>query len=103
MRAWLEIDLEKIKWNVNSLRSISRFSGCEIMAVLKADAYGHGAVPIGKMLNTIGVYSFSVATVDRGDSIKKTWNKRRNFNSRLYGFSENERSSPLQFKTDRCR
>lgn len=70
MRAWLEIDLEKIKWNVNSLRSILP-SGCEIMAVLKADAYGHGAVPIGKMLNTIGVYSFSVATVDEGIALRK--------------------------------
>lgn len=70
MRAWLEIDLEKIKWNVNSLRSILP-SGCEIMAVLKADAYGHGAVPIGKMLNTIGVYSFAVATVDEGIALRK--------------------------------
>ena len=70
MRAWLEIDLEKIKRNVNNLKSILP-SGCEITAVLKANAYGHGAVPVGKMLNQIGVYSFAVATVDEGIELRK--------------------------------
>lgn len=70
MRAWLEIDLEKIKWNVNCLRNMMP-SGCEMMAVIKANAYGHGAVPVGKILNGMGIYSFAVATVDEGIELRE--------------------------------
>ena len=51
--------------------------GTKIMAVIKADGYGHGAVPIAQMLEEISyVWGFAVATLDeaivlRAEGIQK--------------------------------
>lgn len=42
---WVEVDLESIQGNVNYIR---KTTGAEVMAVVKANAYGHGAVPVAK-------------------------------------------------------
>ena len=42
---WVEVDLECIQGNVNYIR---KTTGSEVMAVVKANAYGHGAVPVAK-------------------------------------------------------
>jgi alanine racemase len=39
---WLEVDLDAIKNNVHQLK---KTTGCEVMAVVKANGYGHGAIP----------------------------------------------------------
>ncbi|NLW10981.1 MAG: alanine racemase, partial [Clostridiaceae bacterium] len=47
-RSWAEIDLDALSANIRMIRTKVRRS-CEIMAVVKADAYGHGvdrAVPV---------------------------------------------------------
>lgn len=44
----LIIDLDAIQHNINSVKSRA---GAKVMAIIKADAYGHGAVPIGKLLH----------------------------------------------------
>ena len=44
-RAWAEIDLGAVRSNVRALR---RLSGRDLIAVVKANAYGHGAVSAGK-------------------------------------------------------
>ena len=41
------------------------------MAVVKADAYGHGALPVSSYLNRIGVRSFAVATLQEGIALRK--------------------------------
>ncbi|HBQ26482.1 MAG TPA: amino-acid racemase, partial [Syntrophomonas sp.] len=51
--------------NVKALREILP-AGSELMAVVKANAYGHGDVEIAANLNHIGVSSFAVATIDEG-------------------------------------
>ncbi|MFF1306460.1 alanine racemase, partial [Streptomyces sp. NPDC058307] len=43
LRARAEIDLAALRANVRALRA--RASGAAVMAVVKSDAYGHGAVP----------------------------------------------------------
>ena len=64
-RAWAEIHLASLGHNVEVLRSILPH-GCELMAVVKANAYGHGDVKIARYLNKIGVVSFAVATMEEG-------------------------------------
>ena len=44
---------------------------CALMPVLKADAYGHGAVWIGRKLNALGLRSFCVATAAEGAALRK--------------------------------
>ena len=40
------------------------------MPVIKADGYGHGAVPIAKELNKIGVDAFAVAILEEGITLR---------------------------------
>ena len=44
---------------------------CQILAVVKADAYGHGAVVITKALLRMGVTRFGVATMEEGLALRK--------------------------------
>jgi alanine racemase len=43
-RTWAEIDLGAVRHNVRALKRRAR--GARLMAVVKADAYGHGSVPV---------------------------------------------------------
>jgi alanine racemase len=59
---WAEISLSKLRRNYQRVR---RLAGTrKVMAVVKADAYGHGAVPVAKCLAECGVDWFGVATVE---------------------------------------
>jgi alanine racemase len=66
---WVEIDLEKLAFNFNSVKN---FIGGEIgfMAVVKADAYGHGAVECAKKLTRAGVDWFGVALPEEGSQLR---------------------------------
>lgn len=59
---WIEIDLDAIGDNVES---ITRIVGSQIaiMAVLKADAYGHGAIRTARTVLQHGAYALAVATL----------------------------------------
>ena len=59
-RSWVEIDLEQIKLNYNIYK---KSTSKNIMAVVKADAYGHGAVKVAKLLQEEGVQNFAVSNV----------------------------------------
>jgi serine/alanine racemase len=61
-RAWIEVNRENLKNNVNELKKCLR-EGCEIMAVVKANAYGHGDILVSRELNRLGIYNFAVATL----------------------------------------
>lgn len=64
-----EINLEHLAFNYHSVRN---FVGEEIefMAVVKADAYGHGAVECARRLQAEGVDWFAVATVEEGSELR---------------------------------
>ncbi len=68
-RAWKEIHYENLKYNVETLQSLLP-KGCEFMAVVKADAYGHGAVSTASYLNRLGIRAFAVATVQEGVELR---------------------------------
>lgn len=44
-RAWIALNLEHLRHNVAALQARLPL-GCQLMPVVKANAYGHGAVPI---------------------------------------------------------
>jgi alanine racemase len=45
--------------------------GCDILAIVKANAYGHGAVPVTKALIRAGIQRFGVATVAEGAQLRE--------------------------------
>jgi Alr-MurF fusion protein len=57
---WLRIDLDAIAGNVRALQT---FAGVPLMAVLKGDAYGHGAVRVARAASRAGAYAMAVATI----------------------------------------
>ena len=69
-RCWVEINLNLLKQNyLNYKKSLK--SGQEIIAVVKANAYGHGDVKVAKALEEIGVKHFAVATVEEGVRLRE--------------------------------
>lgn len=69
-RAWIEINLDNLEHNIKEIKKVMQ-EGSEIMAVVKANAYGHGSVMIAKKLNEIGIYNFAVATLQEGIELRK--------------------------------
>lgn len=69
-RAWVEVDSKALRQNAESLRSILP-GGCELMAVLKCEAYGHGAVKAARLLNGCGVRAFAVACAAEGVQLRR--------------------------------
>ncbi|MCX5698012.1 MAG: alanine racemase [Candidatus Omnitrophica bacterium] len=62
---WAEIDLGNLAHNFKQIkRSLS--SETKIMVCVKADAYGHGLIPVVKKLVELGVDYFGVASIDEG-------------------------------------
>ena len=68
-RAWIEIDLDNLSHNVKTLNKAMP-ARCELMAVVKAGAYGHGMYEIATHINRIGVKAFAVATIDEGMELR---------------------------------
>lgn len=61
-RSWIEVDLEKVKNNYIEYSKTLPYNS-EIIPVLKADAYGHGAVQVAKILQSLGVRFFAVSNL----------------------------------------
>lgn len=69
-RAWVEIDLTALAHNV---RTLKRFLApqTKLMAVVKADAYGHGAVTIAQTALANGADSLAIATLAEGVELRQ--------------------------------
>jgi alanine racemase len=65
-RCWAEIDLSALAFNVNQLKNL----GPEIIAVVKANAYGHGLHIVVPTLHRLGIKHFAVATVDEAMQLR---------------------------------
>lgn len=69
-RTWAEISLDALEHNYNQLRSkIS--DECMLLAVVKANAYGHGAERIALRLQVLGADYFAVATLDEAVTLRE--------------------------------
>ena len=69
-RAWIEVDLNNLKHNVSVLKKAMP-EGCDLMAVVKAEAYGHGCFDISTYINGLGVKAFAVATIDEAIELRR--------------------------------
>ncbi len=69
-RTWAEIDLDAIAHNVGVLCAFVRPAA--VMAVIKADAYGHGAVEIARAAMEAGVACLGVATLEEGIAVRRS-------------------------------
>lgn len=68
-RTWAEIDLDALAGNLRALRALLSPS-CRVMAVVKADAYGHGLVPVSRAALESGAQWLGVATLDEGIALR---------------------------------
>lgn len=70
-RVYAEIDLDAICQNVSAMKK-NIAKDTKILAVIKTDAYGHGAIPIAKELENMNdVFGFAVATAEEALDLRK--------------------------------
>ncbi|MCL2773082.1 MAG: alanine racemase [Oscillospiraceae bacterium] len=70
-RTWVQIDLDAIAENVRVINKILDGKS-KIMAMVKADAYGHGATFVAKELEASGVDFFGVSSVDEAMQLRES-------------------------------
>ncbi|MGM9994690.1 MAG: alanine racemase [Candidatus Avigastranaerophilus sp.] len=68
--AWVEINLDAIEKNILNLKSLVK-KDAKILAVVKADAYGHGSSMITPTLLASGVDYLGVASIDEGMELRE--------------------------------
>lgn len=68
-RAWIEVSGRAIENNVRQLRSLLK-KNCELMAVVKADGYGHDAKVVSKYAIKGGASQLGVATLEEGIKLR---------------------------------
>ena len=69
-RTWAEIDLESIAHNYRQIRK-SLPDGCRFLGVVKADAYGHGAVEVARLLQELGADYLAVSCLDEALELRR--------------------------------
>lgn len=68
-RIWAEIDIDALKGNLSAIKRHS--GGGKIMAVVKADAYGHGVQNIVPALDNAGADSFAVSNIAEAVALRE--------------------------------
>ena len=68
--AWIEVDLEAVAANVRTLTA--EVAPARLLAVVKADAYGHGAVPVAGAAVRAGAAWLGVALVEEALELRQT-------------------------------
>ncbi|HUO58300.1 MAG TPA: alanine racemase [bacterium] len=66
---WAEVSLKALKANFKALQKLAK--GSEVLPVVKANAYGHGLVPVAKALVQGGARFLAVAFVQEGVALRK--------------------------------
>ena len=66
-RAWVEVDLAAV---VENARTVARVTGTRLLPVVKADAYGVGAVAVSRALAAVDPWGFAVATIEEGAELR---------------------------------
>jgi alanine racemase len=64
-----EVDLGRIARNLGRIRTAA--GGREVWGVVKANAYGHGAVPVGRALAEAGVHGLAVSSLEEGLELRQ--------------------------------
>jgi len=69
-RTWIEIDSRAAKWNYDIFRKLIG-KKTKLWAVVKSNAYGHGLLAFGGLMEKIGVDGFCVDSVVEGSALRK--------------------------------
>ena len=69
-RTWAEISLSNLEHNYRALRALLPRS-CRFLGVVKANAYGHGALTVGRKLEQLGCEMLAVACLDEGIALRE--------------------------------
>ncbi len=69
-RAWVEVDLGAVAHNIRQVRA-QMSAKTDLMAVVKADAYGHGAVGVAQTVLAAGATWLGVATIPEGIELRE--------------------------------
>ena len=69
-RSWIEINTKNLEYNINQIKQIIPKT-TQIMAVVKANAYGHDSIIISKKLQEIGINDFAVATLQEAIKLRE--------------------------------
>jgi alanine racemase len=67
-RAWADVDLGALVANARTVLSVS---GSRLLPMVKANAYGLGAVPVARALDALDPWGFGVATVEEGVELRR--------------------------------
>src|SRR5437764_6074924 len=67
-RAWVEIDLGAL---VRNGERFARAAGVPLVPMVKADAYGLGAIRVAQALRVLEPWGFGVATVEEGEELRR--------------------------------
>ena len=67
---WAEVNLGAIRANLGALRTLLA-PGVKVLGVVKADAYGHGMVPVARALESAGVDMLGIAMVEEGVRLRE--------------------------------
>src|SRR5262245_11140716 len=67
---WVEVDLNRLGSNFLAIRKLLP-APVKIIAVIKADAYGHGALPVGLRLEQLGADALAVAILEEALALRK--------------------------------
>ncbi|MBQ6430520.1 MAG: alanine racemase [Oscillospiraceae bacterium] len=68
-RTWADISLDNLNHNYQALRAKVP-SGCRFLGVVKADAYGHGAVPVSRRLTELGAEYLAVSNIEEAVQLR---------------------------------
>src|SRR5437899_4047047 len=66
-RAWVEVDLAAV---VENARTVARLARTRLPPVVKANAYGVGAVAVSKALEAVDPWGYGVATIEEGAELR---------------------------------
>ena len=69
-RTWADISLDNLSHNYHALRAKIP-SGCRFLGVVKADAYGHGAVPVSRYLTELGAEYLAVSNIEEAVQLRR--------------------------------
>ena len=69
-RTWADVSMDDLEHNYNAI--IGHIpSGCRFLGVIKADAYGHGAVPVSQALTDLGAAYLAVSNLEEAIQIRR--------------------------------
>jgi len=66
-RAWIDVDLDALLENA---RTVARVAGARLLPVVKANAYGLGAVAVSRALEQVEPWGYGVATIEEGAELR---------------------------------